>query len=426
MATFSQFKSKYITERRSKNIGDEGTKNIVKKLLGKDAIPDDGGKRGQARIERELGLNKPNNTVKNDKLIQDINKRKSADLTRADAINRSLGTSGSTEGAGGANTGTKPKFSSGAQGTSPSGSPEMGGESKKFVQNRRKRFQTRVLEPKTKNVVKPDKFSDVVKRFQGSTSNTSNVGVSDQIKKIQQDYLNKLKDQKPKVNVNQTPTTNPSLPNFTKQKTNFSGRIGNVTNITKNKGPQIPDFMKKNPIKDLSTKREIQRIFDRDRLNRGLKNLDTSDFDTQKLSKRAFKDFRKDSAVSSIKTKVAKSPRLAKALKLGGPVLGAVDSAITFRNTYKQSQAQGDTKRRSLGKAASKVAGGLIGGALGAAGGTAVAPGAGTYVGGVGGYVAGQAAGEKLFDTLTTSKGRKQIAKSFKNFRNRAMKPVGS
>ena len=64
MATFSQFKSKYITERRSKNIGDEGTKNIVKKLLGQDAIPDDGGKKGQARIERELGLNKPNNTNK--------------------------------------------------------------------------------------------------------------------------------------------------------------------------------------------------------------------------------------------------------------------------------------------------------------------------------------------------------------------------
>ena len=425
MATFSQFKSKYITERRSKNIGDEGTKNIVKKLLGKDAIPDDGGKAGQARIERELGLNKPNKTVKKDKLLQDINKRKSADLTRADAINRSLGTSGSTEGAGGANTGTKPKFSSGAQGTSPSGSPEMGGESKKFVQNRRKRFQTRVLEPKTKNVVKPDKFSDVVKKFQGSTSNTSNVGVSDQIKQIQQDYLNKLKDQKPKVNVNQTPTTNPSLPNFTKQKSNFSGRIGNVTNITKNKGPQIPNFMKKNPIKDLSTKKEIQRIFDRDRLNRGLKNLDTSDFDKQKLSKKAFQDFRKDAGFTQYKKNLLQKAPLKKAIKIGGPVLGAVDSAITFRDTYRRSQAQGDTKRRSLGKAASKVAGGLIGGALGATAGSAIGPG-GTYVGGVGGYVAGQKAGEKLFDTLTTSKGRKQLAKSFKNFRDRAMKPVGS
>ena len=422
MATFSQFKSKYITERRSKNIGDEGTKNIVKKLLGKDAIPDDGGKRGQARIERELGLNEPNKTVKKDKLLQDINKRKSADLTRADAINRSMGTSGSTEGAGGANTGTKPKFSSGAQGTSPSGSPEMGGESKKFVQNRRKRFQTRVLKPKTKNVVKPDKFSDVVKKVQGSKSNTSALNISDRIKNIQQDYLSKLKDQKPKVNVNQTPKTNVDLPNFTKQKTNFSGRIGNVTNITKNKGAQLPNFGTKTPIKDTSISKEIARLANRDAANRALKNIDTSAFDdlgTKKnpLSKKAFTQFKKDI--------VSKAP-VKKALKIGGPVLAVAGSALDFRDTYKRSQAQGDTKARSLGKGLSRVAGGLIGGALGATAGSAVAPGAGTYIGGYGGYVAGQELGQKAFDTLTTRKGRKQLAKSFKNFRNRAMKPIGS
>jgi len=412
MATFSQFKSKYITERRSKNIGDEGTKNIVKKLLGKDAIPDDGGKAGQARIEKELGLNKQNKTSTQNRFFTDQPDSKTLRTTPT-------GDEGQFK--------KQPKkFSSGAKGTTPSGSPEMGGESKKFVKNRRTPLKTKVLKPQTKNVVKPDKFSDVVKKFQGSTSNTSNVVVSDKIKQIQQDYLNKLKDQKPKVNVNQTPTTNPSLPNFTKQKTNFSGKLGNVTNITKNKGAQLPNFKSGNPIKDTSYKKEIARLANRDKATRALKNIDTSAFDNQKLSKRAYQDFRKDAGLSSIKTKVAKSPKLAKALKIGGPVLGAVDSAITFRNTYKQSQAQGDTKRRSLGKAASKVAGGLIGGALGAAGGTAVAPGAGTYVGGVGGYVAGQAAGEKLFDTLTTSKGRKQIAKSFKNFRNRAMKPVGS
>ena len=399
MATFSQFKSKYITERRSKNIGDEGTKNIVKKLLGKDAIPDDGGKAGQARIEKELGLNK-NNTTTNRRGRRVINKK----YTPPDKVTSQ-------------NIQTK----------------SIVNQANKVKDNLRtvdKTINTNVVKGSGDGVT-GSKGNTTVKPNTNTVTNTkkvntSKLGVSDQIKQIQQDYLNKLKDQKPKVNVNQTPTTNPSLPNFTKQKTNFSGRIGNVTNITKNKGPQIPDFMKKNPIKDLSTKREVQRIFDRDRLERGLKNLDTTDFDNQKLSKRAFKDFRKDSAISSIKTKVAKSPRLTKALKFGGPVLGAVDSAITFRNTYKQSQAQGDTKRRSLGKAASKVAGGIIGGALGAAGGTAVAPGAGTYVGGVGGYIAGQKAGEKLFDTLTTSKGRKQIAKSFKNFRNRAMKPVGS
>ena len=399
MATFSQFKSKYITERRSKNIGDEGTKNIVKKLLGKDAIPDDGGKAGQARIEKELELNK-NNTTTNRRGRRVINKK----YTPPDKVTSQ-------------NIQTK----------------SIVNQANKVKDNLRtvdKTINTNVVKGSGDGVT-GSKGNTTVKPNTNTVTNTkkvntSKLGVSDQIKQIQQDYLNKLKDQKPKVNVNQTPTTNPSLPNFTKQKTNFSGRIGNVTNITKNKGPQIPDFMKKNPIKDRSISKEIQRLADRDKANRVLKNIDTSDLDNQKLSKRAFKDFRKDSAISSIKTKVAKSPRLTKALKFGGPVLGAVDSAITFRNTYKQSQAQGDTKRRSLGKAASKVAGGIIGGALGAAGGTAVAPGAGTYVGGVGGYVAGQAAGEKLFDTLTTSKGRKQIAKSFKNFRNRAMKPVGS
>ena len=100
-------------------------------------------------------------------------------------------------------------------------------------------------------------------------------------------------------------------------------------------------------------------------------------------------------------------------------------SALDFRNTYKQSQAQGDTKRRSLGKGLSRVAGGLVGGALGATAGSAVAPGAGTAIGGYGGYVAGQELAGKAFDTLTTRKGRKQIAKSFTNFRKRAMKPVG-
>jgi len=408
MATFSQFKSKYITERRSKNIGDEGTKNIVKKLLGKDAIPDDGGKKGQARIEKELGLNKPNNTSNQNRFFTDQPDSKTLRT-------QPTGDEGQFK--------QQPKkFSSGATGTTPSGSPEMGGESKKFVQNRRKRFQTRVLKPETKNVVKPDKFSDVVKKVQGSRNNTSSLNISDRIKNIQQDYLNKLKDQKPKVNVNKTPTTNPSLPNFTKQKTNFSGRIGNVTNITKNKGAQLPNFGTKTPIKDTSISKEIARLANRDAANRALKNMDTSAFDdlgTKKnpLSRKAFTQFKKDL--------VSKAP-VKKALKFGGPALAVAGSALDFRNTYKQSQAQGDTKARSLGKGLSRVAGGLVGGALGATAGSAVAPGAGTYIGGYGGYVAGQAAGEKIFNTLTTSKGRKQLAKSFKNFRNRAMKPIGS
>ena len=393
MATFSQFKSKYITERRSKNIGDEGTKNIVKKLLGKDAIPDDGGKAGQGRIERELKLNKRGRRVVKKKYIPP-DKVTSQNIQTKSIVN----------------------------------------QANKVKDNLRtvdKTINTNVVKGSGDGVT-GGKGNTTVKPNTNTVTNTKKtVNVKSKIDQALKDYQSKLKAKnvvKPNVNVNQSTKSNViDLPK-TNTTTRFSKSIGNVTNIKTNRGAQIPDFVKKNPnpIKDTSISKEIQRIADRNKANQILKNVDTSDLDNQKLSKRAFKDFRKDSAISSIKTKVAKSPRLAKALKFGGPVLGAVDSAITFRNTYKQSQAQGDTKRRSLGKAASKVAGGLIGGALGAAGGTAVAPGAGTYVGGVGGYVAGQAAGEKLFNTLTTSKGRKQIAKSFKNFRNRAMKPVGS
>ena len=189
MATFSQFKSKYITERRSKNIGDEGTKNIVKKLLGKDAIPDDGGKAGQARIEKEFGLNDKNKTFN-----QEISRRRSAETTRGDAINRSLGTSGSTEGAGGANTGTKPKFSSGATGTTPSGSPEMGGESKKFVQNRRRRLQTKVIRPKPEydligNKIGDKKGSQIFN--QNKISNTTSGKTKIELPKFSQQSVNK-------------------------------------------------------------------------------------------------------------------------------------------------------------------------------------------------------------------------------------------
>ena len=53
----------------------------------------------QKKIENK---NINTNKQQGDKLLQDINKRKSADLTRADAINRSMGSSGSTEGTAGA------------------------------------------------------------------------------------------------------------------------------------------------------------------------------------------------------------------------------------------------------------------------------------------------------------------------------------
>ena len=397
MATFSQFKSKYITERRTKNIGDEGTKNIVKKLLGKDAIPDDGGKAGQGRIEKELGLNK-NNTTTNRRGRRVINKK----YTPPDKVT--------------------------SQNIQTKSIVNQANKVKDKLRTVDKTINTNVVKGSGDGVT-GGKGNTTVKPNTNTVTNTKkNVNVKSKIDQALKDYQNKLKNQvnKPNVNVNQS--TKPNVIDLPKTNTStrFSKSIGNVTNISKNKGVQLPGNLNPNPIKDTSISKEIQRIADRNKANQILKNVDTSDLDNQKLSKRAFKDFRKDAGLSRFKTKILSKAPVKKALKVLGPVGAVAGSALDFRNTYKQSQAQGDTKRRSLGKGLSRVAGGLVGGALGATAGSAVAPGAGTAIGGYGGYVAGQELAGKAFDTLTTRKGRKQIAKSFTNFRNRAMKTVGS
>ena len=67
-------------------------------------------KKRQVKISKSEKKNISKNKAAGDKLLQDINKRKSADLTRADAINRAMGSSGSTEGSAGAGgTATKTK-----------------------------------------------------------------------------------------------------------------------------------------------------------------------------------------------------------------------------------------------------------------------------------------------------------------------------
>ena len=399
MATFSQFKSKYIVERRGGSktqVGQEGTRNIVKKLLGQNVTPEDGGKVGQGKIEKELGLNDRNTTTnrRGRKVIKKTytppDKVTSQNIQTQSIKNQ-----------------VKNKI----------------GQSR----NIDKTINTNVSKGSGDGVA-GSKGNTTVKPNTNTVTNTKKtVDVKGKIDQALKDYQNKLKNKvnKSNVNVNQSTKTNViDLPK-TNTRTRFSGRIGDVTNISKNKGAQLPGNLNPNPIKDNKISKEISRIADRNKANQILKNVDTSDLDNQKLSKKAFKDFKKDSSLSKFKTKILSKAPVKKALKVLGPAAAVAGSALDFRNTYKQSQAKGDTKARSLGKGLSRVAGGLVGGALGAAGGSAIAPGAGTAIGGYGGYVAGQELGQKAFDTLTTRKGRKQIAKSFTNFRNKAMKPVG-
>ena len=147
-----------------------------------------------------------------------------------------------------------------------------------------------------------------------------------------------------------------------------------------------------------------------------------SQFRTDSITRRGIKPTK----ATSILGQIAKNPAARKATKALG-VLGTVaDAGLTFADTYKTSQQKGDTKQRSIGKGLSKVAGGAIGGTLGALAASPIPiPGA-RVAGAVGGYQYGKKLGGQAFDALTTMRGRDQLKQSFKNFRNRAMKPAGS
>ena len=411
MATFSQFKSKYITEKRESLRGDSLNKNIIKKLVNDpiknieknqrtvdkriqsdlSASSGDGGKKAMGKFDKEFGLNDTDTKGRNIKKKQvQLNKTSNQNISTnsVDDSVKSVKTNRTT-----VNKTTNPNVVKG------SGDGITGSKGNTTVK------------PNTNTV----------------TNTKKTVDVKGKIDQALKDYQNKLKNKVNTSNVNVNQSTKPNVIDLPKTNTStrFSKGIGNVTNISKNKGVQLPGNLNPNPIKDNKISREISRIADKNKANQILQNVDTSDLDNQKLSKKAFKDFKRDSSLSKFKTKILSKTPVKKALRVLGPAAAVVGSGLDFRNTYKTSQAQGDTKRRSLGKGLSRVAGGLIGGALGAAGGSAIAPGAGTAIGGYGGYVAGQELGQKAFDTLTTSKGRKQIAKSFTNFRNKAMKPVG-
>ena len=405
MATFSQFKSKYITERRSKNIGDEGTKNIVKKLLGKDAIPDDGGKAGQARIERELGLNKTNTTTsnKNKNIVKKID-----------------------------NTSRTVNFSSGASGTTPSGSVDLANTDKQFVQNRRTPIKTVSKTTSKLNLsdlpkpVNTDKFSDA-RKFQSMNQT------------IKDNQKNKVVDLFKNQNKTKTNTSKLNLQNTPKPEFKTTGKI---TNITKNKGVQLPNFVRGKESTTVLTQNQIQdrlnKIQDkanRNLINKQLKNIDTSDVDKLipdknvgkgtvvnpgnpkpnlkvKGAARSYRDFRN---ISKVVRKAA--PKIGKVVRIAAPITAAINA----KSNYDISRAQGMSKKRALGRtvarAGGQILGSIAGGALGGLGGGGVASAATGIAGGIAGYDIGGDLATRAYDTLSTRSGRRQLRKNFKQFR---------
>ena len=336
-------------------------------------------KKKQVNLSKNERKNIKSNTQAGEQLKKDIAKRLSASTTKGDQARSLYGTGGgSTEGAGGANTGTtKPNVD----------------DSVKSVRTNRKTIN-KVTQP---NVTRGSGSGITVNKGGGATASTS----SD---------LNKI------VNRRSTNIID---------KVFGSGDTKITTNITD------PD-LKRMSASDRATYNKIKASTPKGGMPKGTvlpdgtikpETVNQVKTQTQKPLK-GFKQFRADSITRKGATNVAKG-LAGKATKVLGVAGLALDAGRTFRDTYKTSQAQGHSKQRSIGKSLAKIGGGVIGGALGGTIGSAAGP-AGSFVGAGLGYAGGKELGGRAFDKLTTQQGRDELKQSFKNFRKRAMKPVGS
>ena len=400
MTTLSQFKSKYIVEGRGgskKNVGQEGTRNIDKKfnlLDKKDFGPGKikGGAEDTQKFIDEFDLD--------NKKTKTSNTNRSTNRTN---ISKKL-----------SNTNTV-NFSSGATGTTPSGSVDLANTDKKFVQNRRtplnvNNSSTSALNvSSTKNVVNKDKFKDV-RKFQDlnkraqeilNKSNNSSTTVADISKKnnISKISSNEVKPVKPNnviKNVNKSSNT-VNLPNI---KSNTS-----ALNFNKPKPVSLPNFVSTKTARGNVVTSNLSNYNDPEveKIIKDAENLKNPK--SRKAYKQATKDFQS----------FIKNPQVVK--KVSPFVKGAsgIFAALDGRGDYKKSREMGYNKVQSVARAATIGLGKYIGGVKGTALGGKLGL-AGAIPGGYYGYKLGGKVGEKGFDAIASKKGRRQLKKSFTNF----------
>ena len=405
MATFSQFKSKYIIEKRESLRGDSLNKNIIKKLVTDPLknieknqrnidkkiqsdlnIPDDGGKAGQSRIEKELNLNKT------DKLKNEISNRKLEQLKKQELLKKQMGTLDDlSDGGNTSNTNVKKNIvKRNTRGSSFKRSNlkyDLTGnkidDSIKSVRTNRRTIN-KVYQP---NVTQGSGSGTTVSKGSGATTSSSN--------------LNKI------VN---------------RRSTNIIDKVFGSGDTKISTNFKVPDEGGK--IGQRTIEKELVKTKPKTSVRKG-GGATVNPVKTQVQNPlKGFRQFRADSATRQGTKNVVKglAGKASKALGIAGL---ALDAGVTFRDTYKRSQAQGHSKQRSIGKSLAKIGGGIVGGALGGTIGSAAGP-AGSFVGAGLGYAGGKELGGRAFDKLTTQQGRDELKQSFKNFRKRAMKPAGS
>ena len=298
------------------------------------------------------------------------------------------------------------------------------------------------------NVVKPDKFKDVVKKFQGSYKDIN------KIKKIPASEVKPVvpkKDPSFKISGTTSKTTPPSKPTFTKtdnptfkdfKKRGISFDVKKspttVVNPVNLKGPSLPNFVSKTSKGNIITQSTSSAL-----PSGGKPKVDLPDFVKNKPKPNVIKQIIKrgaeetgliDKAPKDVKpfTRTTdtitrnvgkvKPSSFGRVVRGAGRVIAPIFAVKDYVDTTKKARAQGYGKRYSRIKGATRAISGYVGGGIGATFGGGVAGLPGAVAGGVGGYHYGQKLGDKAFNY-----GQKLVSgkKTFKDIRKDINTNVG-
>ena len=299
----------------------------------------------------------------------------------------------------------------------------------------------------TKNVVKPDKFKDVVKKFQGSNKNIEN------IKKIPASEVKPVvpkKDPSFKISGTTSKTTPPSKPTFTKTDNptfkdfkkkgisfdikkssttqvrpvnlknkvslpNIAGQTSKGNVVTQSISSAVPSAGKEPklfPVPKKTKPNLIKQIIKRGAQETGL---------IGKEPKNVKPFTRTTNTITTNVGKTVKPSRLGKYVRGAGRIIAPAFAIKDYLDTTAKTKAQGYSKTYSRAKGLTRALSGYIGGGIGATlGGGLGIP--GSIAGGVTGYNVGQKIGDKAFDY-----GQKVVSgkKTFKDIRKDINTNVG-
>ena len=442
MKTFSQFElkkqnivEKQFSDKDRSDMFDILNKNFGSKEKSKKTAKDVLQGSGQ-------GINSGTaNYNKNKKLNQQISQRRSAETTRGDALRRSM----SDIDDGDIGNPSQQKSQPNKVEPKKSLSQRM---SQGFDKNKNKiPTQNRITKRGTKSYTPPSKI--LSQNIQTNSIKNTAKKIADQGKKNKVVNTNVSQGSGSGISVSKGGGTTVKSPQYDLNRKKVQS-LKDIKPITPKRGvidklvfgdidtPKPQTTTSQKYISPLKNTKPQTTVIPKDSGQKGVEKIlkDVEKTQPNKIRPgKGFSQFRTDSITrkgikptkaTSILGQIAKNPAARKATKALGVIGTVADAGLTFADTYKTSQQKGDTKQRSIGKGLSKVAGGAIGGTLGALAASPIPiPGA-RVAGAVGGYQYGKKLGGQAFDALTTMRGRDQLKQSFKNFRNRAMKPVGS